>query len=299
MKLSFRKVLLPFHPVLGLAVVLFFFSTLTSCQNRGKNNNDFPLAKVSGKYLYKSDLKGIFPNDISSKDSLVLAHNYIDQWVHTQLLLQQAEKNLPEEKLHFQKQLEEYRNSLMIYTYENEYVKQNIDTTVTDNEIEEYYRNHLKDFELKENIVKIVYVILNKKEDNFLKHEKIYKKMFRLPDSVLLDSLEKYAPNRSFSFSTDTNTWIPFNNVVKVFPIETYNQELYLKNHRIITLKDGNKAYLIKFVNFKIKDENSPLELESKFIRTIIINLRRKKLINNLRKDIFDEARKQKVFEIY
>ncbi|MBN2639227.1 MAG: hypothetical protein JXR65_09110 [Bacteroidales bacterium] len=290
-----QRILQP-YTVLVVALIIITFS---SCKNQGRKNNDIPLARVDGKYLYESDLKGIFPKGISSKDSLVLTHNYIEKWVHTQLLLEQAEKNLPEDQLHFQKQLEEYRNSLITYAYENEYVKQNIDTTVTEKEIEDYYNSHLKDFELKENIVKIVYVILNKKKDNFLKQEKTFRKMFNLPDSVLLDSLEKYAPGRSLSFSSDTNNWIPFNDVVKVFPIETYNQEFYLKNHRIISLAGENKAYLIKFVNFKIKDENSPLELESGFIRSIIINQRKKALIYQLRKDIFEQASKQKLFEIY
>ncbi|MBN2614604.1 MAG: hypothetical protein JXR71_02835 [Bacteroidales bacterium] len=283
--------------ILPLLAVLLV--TLASCHQNKKTKNDVPLARVQGKYLYESDLLGIFPKGISRKDSLVLAHNYIDKWVHTQLLLQQAEKNLPEDKLKFEKQLEEYRNSLITYQYENEYVKQHIDTTVSDKEIEQYYQNHLMDFELKENIVKVIYVILNKKAEKEKKLERTYNKIFRLPDSLLLDSLEKFAPTRSLNYSTDTNTWIPFNDVVKVFPIETYNQELYIKNHRFISLKDDNKVYLIKFVNFKIKDENSPLDLESRFIRSIIINQRKKLLIKKLQKDIFDEASKQKLFEIY
>lgn len=291
---SFRIIFI--FPALTLGLLLF---TLASCHHSTKNKNDVPLARVEGKYLYESDLMGIFPKGISRKDSLVLAHNYIDKWVHTQLLLQQAEKNLPEDKLKFEKQLEEYRNSLITYQYENEYVKQHIDTTVSDKEIENYYQNHLKDFELKENIVKVIYVIINKKTKDARKLERDYYKIFRLPDSVLLDSLERFAPTRSINYSTDTNTWISFNDVVKVFPIETYNQELYLKNHRFISLKDENKVYLIKFVNFKIKDENSPLELESRFIRSIIINQRKKLLMKKLQKDIFEDANKQKLFEIY
>lgn len=282
-----------------LPALLLLVVSLSSCRHKAKTKNDVPLARVESKYLYESDLMGIFPKGISRKDSLVLAHNYIDKWVHTQLLLQQAEKNLPENKLNFEKQLEEYRNSLITYQYETEYVKQHIDTLVPDKEIENYYQSHLKDFELKENIVKVIYVILNKKTENTRKLERTYYKIFRLPDSVLLDSLEKFAPTRSINYSTDTNTWIPFNDVVKVFPIETYNQELYLKYHRFISLKDDNKVYLIKFVNFKIKDENSPLELESKFIRSIIINQRKKLLIKKLQTDIFEDASKQKLFEIY
>ena len=101
------------------------------------------------------------------------------------------------------------------------------------------------------------------------------------------------------NFSTDTNTWIPFNRLLKVIPIETYNQSLYLKNHRIIKLKDEERIYLVKFVNFKIKDEISPEELESEFIQQIILNKRKTQMVRRLREEIFKHAVKQKEFEIY
>jgi hypothetical protein len=116
---------------------------------------------------------------------------------------------------------------------------------------------------------------------------------------VLLDSLENYAPVMAENFSTDTNTWIPFNRLLKVVPIETYNQSIYLKNHRIIKLKDEDRIYLVKFVNFKIKDEISPEELEAGFIQQIILNKRKTEMVRRLREEIFKHAVKQKEFEIY
>ncbi len=288
-------------PLISLAILSVFISffLLSGCTPKKGKNKDIPLARVNTKYLYESDLQNIIPPKASKRDSLLIAHSFINKWINTQLLLQQAEKNLPEEKLKFEKQLEDYRNSLITYQYESEYVKQNLDTLVSESEIKHYYQNHLKDFELKENIVKVIYVILDRKAENIKKLEHNYKKILRLPDSILLDSLDRYAPTRSLTYSTDTNTWYPFNEVIKVIPIETYNQGIYLKNHRIIYLKGENKIYLVKFVNFKIKDEISPIDLESVFIKSIILNKRKKQLIARLRKQIFKEAAKQKEFEIY
>jgi len=276
----------------------FLMLAFEGCKRHGTKQN-IPLAKVGDKYLYESDVEGLIPKGTRTKDSLLISHSYINKWVQTQLLLQEAENNLPPEKLNFDKQLQEYKNSLIIYYYETEYVKQHLDTLITDENINDYYQSHLKDFELKQNIVKVVYAVISKEKDKKGRREFTFRKIFRLPDSLLLDSLERYAPTRVEAFSTDTNTWIPFNEVLKVIPIETYNQELYLKNHRIIFLTDADNDYLLKFVNFKIKDETSPLDLESRFIRSIILNHRKKLLINNLQSEIYDQANKQKEFEIY
>ncbi len=281
-----------------LFLVLMAGIGLSGCKHKIESNNA-PLARVGEKYLYVNDLKGIIPKNTSARDSLLLCQSYINKWVHTQLLLQQAEKNLPEEKLNFKKRLEEYRNSLIIYQYETEYVRQNMDTIVTEQQVNNYYQSHLKDFQLKENIVKVIYVIINRSRVDSPQLERTFWGMLHLPDSVLLDSLENYAPVMAQAFSADTNTWIPFNQLLRVIPIETYNQGIYLKNHRIIRLKDDSKIYLLKFVNFKIKDDISPEELETNFIRQVILNMRKMKMIHQLRKDIFKSAIKQKEFEIY
>ncbi len=284
--------------IMLLVLVLVAGIGLSGCKHKRETDNT-PLARVGDRYLYVNDLERIIPKDVSSHDSLLFCQSYINKWVHTQLLLQQAEKNLSAEKLNFKKRLEEYRNSLIIYQYETEYVRQNMDTIVTEQQINNYYKSHLKDFQLKENIVKVIYAILDRNREDSPYLENTFWRMFHLPDSLLLDSLESYAPVMAESFSADTNIWIPFNQLLRVIPIETYNQGIYLKNHRIIRLKDDSKIYLVKFANFKIKDEISPEELEANFIRQIILNRRKMKMINQLRADIFNQAIKQKEFEIY
>ncbi len=282
--------------LMWLFIAGFFLAV--GCKQK-KNPGDAPLARVGSTYLYVNDLKGLIPKNATPHDSLLFCQSYINKWVHTQLLLQQAEKNLPEEKLNFRKRLEEYRNSLIIYQYETEYVLQHLDTVVTEKQINDYYKSHLKDFQLKENIVKVIYAIIDRKREDAPQLDKVFRGMFRLPDSILLDSLENYAPVMAQNYSTDTNNWIPFNQLLKVIPIETYNQSIYLKNHRIIRLKDQERIYFVKFVNFKIKDEISPEELEARFIREIILNKRKTEMIRQLRSEIFKHALKQKEFEIY
>lgn len=281
-----------------LVAGILFWTALAGCKQK-KDEGNAPLARVGSVYLYVNDLKGLIPRGASPHDSLLYCQAYVNKWIHTQLLVQQAEKNLPEDKLDFKKRLEEYKNSLIIYQYETEYVRQNLDTIVTDQEIDRYYKSHLKDFQLKENIVKTIYAIINRKREDAPVLERVFWHMFHLPDSVLLDSLENYAPTMAENFSTDTNTWIPFNRLLKVIPIETYNQSIYLKNHRIIRLKDEDRIYFVKFINFKIKDEISPEELEEGFIRQIILNKRKTELVRQLREGIFKQAEKHKEFEIY
>ena len=259
------------------------------------NDKGTVLARVHDAYLYEADIESLVLPNASPRDSITLVKNFTDNWVNTQLMVHQAKKNLTIQQLDFDKQLEDYKNSLIIYYYETELIRQMLDTITSDEEIEQYYIDHLDDFELKENIAKVLYVILDKESEI----EEKFIEFFALPDSLKLDSLEVLGGQYSRSYFLDTTYWFRFDELTKVIPIETYNQELFLKGSRFIQLSDEYYVYLVNFVDFKIKDDTSPLDFKRADIRNIIINRRKMQLIKKVRQDIYKNAIQFKDFEVY
>lgn len=278
-------------------IVIFIGFVLlgAACGPSISNNKGTVIAKVHDKYLYESDIEGLVPPQTSMHDSISIVKNYTENWIKTQLMVTQAKKNLPEEQLDFDKQLDEYRKSLIIYRYETELVKQLLDTIVTDEEIEKYYHEHLSDFELKENIVKLQYVIVESESEE----TEQFKDIFSLADTIMLDSLETTCKLYARSYFLDTAVWFRFDDLLETIPIETYNQELFLKGKRFVELSDEQYTYMLNFVNFKIKDDTSPLDFERNDIISIIINKRKMELTKKVRKDLFVKAVQNKEFEVY
>ena len=118
------------------------------------------MAKVYDDYLYESDIKGLVSSGTLPKDSLVITRSFIESWVRQRLIIQQAEKNLTSAQMDFTKQLENYKNSLTIYAYENALIQQKLDTLITEEETENYYDANQQNFLLKDNIVQVQYVKL-------------------------------------------------------------------------------------------------------------------------------------------
>jgi hypothetical protein len=253
------------------------------------------LARVHDEYLFADDVEGLIPENTSPHDSIVLVKNFVNNWVRTKLMAHQAQKNLTKAQLNFDQQLEDYRNSLIIYRYERELINQNLDTLVTEKEIENYYNKHLGDFELKENIAKVIYTVI----DYELPVEKDFEKIFALPDSLLLDSLESFSKQYARTYFLDTSVWIPFSELKDMMPIENYSRELFRKNRRFFKLSGPNNIYMLKFVDFKIKDDTSPLAFKSNDIRNIIINQRKIMLVKKVRNDIYTKALQNNEFETY
>ena len=260
-----------------------------------KKKTERVVARVQDEYLYESDLTGVIPGGTLPKDSITLARNYIENWIRQKLVLRQAENNLTSEQMDFSRQLENYRNSLIIFQYENALVKQKLDTLITDEEIENYYDANQNNFLLKDNIVQMQYVKLPLKS--------AYKNQIRKllisdkpEDKINLSDLcEKYATD----YFLDDQNWLFFGDLLNQIPIKTYNQEEFLKNRRELEYQDSLFVYLVRFKDFKIKESVSPLSLEKERIRDIILNKRKMDLISRMQEDIFQNAQKKNEFEIY
>ena len=122
-----------------ILIIIFLSSLIFSCKNSGKKNMT-PVARVNHKYLYLSDLHGIVPVNTPTKDSISIMKDYIEKWIKRQVIIDKAELNLTNEQKDVDELIENYRAALLIYKYQQEYLKQRIDTNLTDDEIEKYYR---------------------------------------------------------------------------------------------------------------------------------------------------------------
>lgn len=279
------------------AILFILLGILLSCNNPNGKNDDTVLARVHDVYLYGSDIEGIVPNNSSASDSLTIVKSFINNWIRQQLIVLQAESNLNEKEKDFNRQLESYRNSLITYKYESLLVQQNLDTIVEDEEIEKYYEEHKNNFHLKSNIVKVHYV----KIDLNSPYKNRIKRLIQRRDTnhILLDSLRYYCEYDALDFILASDRWILFDDLVKLAPIETYNQEVYLQNNTFVELTDDPIQYYINFMDFSIKDELSPLGFEKDNIKRLILNRRKGELITKMHNDIFVQALNNNAIEIF
>jgi hypothetical protein len=267
---------------------------LTSCGSSDKKDEG-AIARVYDEYLFKSDIIGIVPEGTSSKDSISIVRNYINNWVKQKLILQTAQSNLSSSQKDFDEQLEAYRNSLIIFTYEKELVKQKLDTTVSDEEITTYYDKNQADFLLKDNIVKVWYVKMPLNSAN----EATIQKLYKLDDSTSKSSLEDYSKKYAINYFLDDSTWLYFSDLLKEIPIKTYSQEDYLKFNRFIEMEDSTYSYFLNIKDFQIKESVSPLSFEKENVRKIILNKRKLELVEEIEESLFQDALKNEDFEIY
>lgn len=269
--------------------------SLPACEPGSESNSDRVLARVYDQYLYESELENVVSPGTGVKDSILLVKNFINNWIKDQLVLEAAQKNLPREEMDFRQKLEDYRNSLIIYRYESKLVSQNLDTVVKQSDIEDYFERNNENFRLKTNIVRAIYgrFMINDPRNDKLS------RFFRSGQPQAMDSLEFYFINFAESYSLSDEKWIPFDELLRIIPIQTNNKEGFLKNNKKVIVEDDLYKYYVIISDYKLVDEIAPLAFERENIRQIIINGRRLQLIRAMHKEVFENALENNDFEIY
>ena len=105
---------------------LLFMLVLIICSCEPQRTQEPPVAQVFESTLSRSEIIDFIPNGTSSEDSLLMAQNYIRNWVTQKLLLHKAIENLSNEEMNIQKQVEDYRTSLLIYQYKQKLIAQRL-----------------------------------------------------------------------------------------------------------------------------------------------------------------------------
>jgi hypothetical protein len=140
-------------------ILLIFFSLVTLalfCWQCGDSDNppkegDQLLAKVYNKTLYRSELDGIVPEGSTPNDSILMVTAYAQRWVRDQLLMYEAERNIPKD-LNIDQLVRDYRASLVRYNYEEQIISERLDSTVSETELREYYESNTDQFQLESTI---------------------------------------------------------------------------------------------------------------------------------------------------
>lgn len=275
--------------------LLIFIACLFACSNLNIKEKEQPVARVLDKYLYVSDLKDIVPAGTSREDSVVRARDFIDKWIQKQLLLNRAKLNLSKEKKDFSRQLEEYRTSLMIYRYEEEMIQQKLDTTITREQIAEYYEQYNANFKLQENIVKSLFIQLPVSAPNIEKATRLCQSDKEEDNRELIDYCYQFATRYDFF----DDAWIPFSAITKDLPGKIENEQHCIVNNRFFRMQDSTHYYLVRIFAYKLSGNIAPESYVKEKIKTLIRTKRKIHFLKELEKDIYNSALNHKQFEIY
>lgn len=279
------------NALLFIALIYSFF-LLFACTSTETTQKKV-VAKVGEVNLYLSEIKSLTIPYKNKSDSLDFVDNYIENWVKSQLFLNKADEFLPDQKKDIYQQIEDYRKSLLTFSYEQELITKNVNTKVSVDEISTHYKNYKNNFKLAESIIKTRYLVV---ENDIITLDSI-KAWIKSNRLIAKEQFENAAISLASNFSLG-DEWLSFEGFKDKLPDSMPKNKLANKNEFVEYEEDG-LLYLLNIVDFGKKGEIAPLEFKQQDIEKIIVNKRKMDYLKRIKDKIYNDAVSKNDFEIY
>jgi hypothetical protein len=277
--------------MLLLPAILF----TAACGRIPLRNGEEPIARVYDKYLYPGDLSGIFSGVNDPADSARMARSFIDQWVKRQLLVRMAEYNVPPNQQEFEARIAEYRASLLVYEYEKQLVREKVDTTVTNRQLEDYYEKNSEAFTLEAPIVKALYIRMEKGNSNLPE----VRRLMRSTRDQDFENLINLGQAQADKFDFFNDEWVSFPLILEKLPGQPEDFDEFLKRNKTWESEDNDYAHLLLIRDYLVSGEQAPLSYIEDKIKGLVLSKRKLDYIKQIEQELIQDAMSSQQIEIY
>lgn len=256
-----------------------------------RRNADPVVAQVYQYKLYASEVRQGMPVGLSQEDSLALVRDFVDNWVKEKLVLHEAEKKLSPREKNFDKEMTDYRNSLLINRYYDKLWRQDtVAHRVSDREIDDFARSLDSRYTVDKEIVRVNYVKLPTGS--------------RLLDpvkSLLFDESRRVEEKESLvamlgdsiEYLLDDEAWLYLDDLQNEVAFEIDAQPVTKGNVRRIEKVVGDQDVLLVILDYRSQRSVNETKEERAAAGMLLMNQRRTQLINQYVQDLYDKALKE------
>lgn len=278
-----------------LLLYIWIFLSLGSCKNafqKEEVSGEKIIARAGNESLSEQEFIEGFITGSKGKDSLEDSRRSIAAWATESLFYQEAIEKLNEEEIDINKEVENYKKSLVNYIYQTKLIEVNLDTLVFKQEIENYYNTHRDNFILKENIIKVNYFKVPLKAPALAKIKKLLWSE-KSKDKVQLNEL---ISQNAENFYMNDSAWLFLEDIKKEIPALRDQPDFNLTKGRLVEFSDDLYYYYLKVKDVKVKNTLSPVSFEYINIKKFIINNRKTQLIKSYKQGLLEKAISEKKF---
>jgi hypothetical protein len=200
---------------------------------------------------------------------------FLESWTRSEVLAQELVENDPQKAQLADLQSRLYKGELAGTYLEEQMILKELDSIVTEKDIERYYRENSSSFALQDYLIKALYIKIPKG----LEIEKKLKEVYLLKNDKDLTKVNSYAKLYAENFYFDDANWIYFTELTKDIPLKQFNRDNLVLNRTKTFFSDDEYSYFLNIIDYRLKDETPPIEFLKPQIREIILSSR----INSLR----------------
>lgn len=271
--------------LLTLFVSIPLFLSCASDKASDVEAEKLPIVSVNQKTLYKSDLENAIPAGLNANDSAQSAEAYIKMWISEELIYEKAKQNIAD-KGRIDEMVEKYKQSLTVFTYLEQLLKEELSTKLSDSELRSYYDKNTETFKLEENLIKGLFLKVPQSSPELANLRQWYKSN----TEAAKENIEKTSIQNTVIYDYFYDRWISADDVVSNIPVPISNTREFIRNNKNFETQDSSYVYLLHIEEFIPSGENAPFEYAKPMIKDIIINKNREAFLKRFEEDLYNKA---------
>ncbi|MBP1617898.1 MAG: hypothetical protein H6Q14_1725 [Bacteroidetes bacterium] len=252
---------------------------------KASSQADAAVVSVFGETLYNSDIAEMLPKGLGEKDSLVSVDIFVRKWINEQLVYQIAKKNISD-KNQIDEMVENYRKTLITYTYQEDLLKENLSQKINEEELKKYYEENKAKLVLSSNLVKGVYLkvpVNAPQKDELLK-------WYKSTSDQAKEHVEKYSLRNAVAYEYFYDSWKNFAEIARFLPAGINDQGQFLQSHKSYEVRDSQYIYLLNIQEYKLAGSVPPFEYAKSQISDLVMNQRKEAFLRKFENDIYKKA---------
>ena len=270
-------------PLLSVALLL-----CVSC----RKNADPVVAQVYQYKLYASEVQADVPLGLSQEDSITLVRDFIDNWVKEKLVLHEAERHLSPREKNYDREMTEYRNSLLAQRYLDKiWQKDTANNAITDKEITDFARSLDDRYTVEKEIVRVNYVKMPTRSDKLpLVRDILFDERQRDVQKETLVSML----GDTIEYLLDDDEWLYLDDLQNEVAFQIDVQKLGNRGSSLRIEKEvGENTVLLVILDYRSQRSVNETKDERAAAGMLLMNQRRTRMINQYVQTLYDKALKE------
>lgn len=267
---------------------------LLGCSAGGGQGSGTVVAEVGSERLTME----MVPAEVFSygnQDSLTLLRAYAERWVARRAVYQHAVGQASGSCVEaIERKVEDYRQTLTIANYEDQLVANELDTSLSQSAIEVFYAANPSHFTLEQPIVRCLSVAVPQASAQLSALRVEYSQR----GGDLLERIEPLAFRAGVRLSTYPDAWLSLTSLERVLGVEVAAGSEKQRPRRLDFTRDS-VVYLLSFHEWREKGALTPLEYVKEEAKAILLNQRRKRLVDSVERSIVDVGRAEGKVKVY
>lgn len=283
-----------FYSLVLLSISIFSSCSKHSAEKVSVKKEETPVVSVNSNTLYLSDLEKVIPEGLDREDSTTAADAYVKRWINEELIYEKAKQNIPDQS-QIDQLVEDYRQSLTIYTYLEQLLRDALAKKISENDLQSYYNQNSENLKLETCLIKGLFLKVPASSPELPN----LRKWYQSNSAESRENIRKASIQNAVIYDYFYDKWLNLEDITVNMPHVSSDLSQFVKSNKNFETSDSTFVYLLHIESYALPGATAPYEYVKSQIFDILMSKSREEFLTNFETDLYKNAQEKNNIKFY